>query len=138
MEENKEEIANEIAPKTVKVVATPRPRKPRVSKSTEVAETTIEIPTAEENQEIIISEEPVIVINEVSKKDKKKKQNKIKEKEKEKKAKAKEKAKAKAKKAKKAKKEKAKKAKIKAKAKEKKAKAKAKKSKKKKSNKGKK
>jgi len=142
MEENKEEIANGITPETTKVVPTPKPRKPRVTKSTEVVEPTIEIPVAEENQEEPFIEEFDSLIELEPKKDKKKnkKKKKMKEKEKEKakKAKAKEKAKAKAKKAKKAKKEKAKKAKVKAKAKEKKAKAKAKKAKKNKKNKSKK
>ena len=144
MEENKEEITNEITPETTKVAPTPRTRKPRVTKSTEVVEPAIEIPVAEENQEEPFIEEFDSLIELEPKKDKKKnkkkKKNKMKEKEKEKakKAKAKEKAKAKAKKAKKAKKEKAKKAKVKAKAKEKKAKAKAKKTKKNKKNKSKK
>ena len=107
MEENKEEIANEITPETTKVVTTPKPRKPRLNKSTEAVEPAIEIPAAEENQEEPFLEELDSLIElepKKDKKDKKKKKNKKKEKEKEKK-----KAKAKAKKAKKAKKEKAKK-----------------------------
>ena len=116
MEENKEEIANEITPEPTKVVSTPKTRKPKVSKSTEVVDPTIEIPVAEENQIEPFLEELDSLIELEPKKGKKKKKNKKKEKEK--------------KKAKKAKKEKAKKAKVKAKAKEKKAKAKAKKAKK--------
>ena len=145
MEEKKEGITSKISTEKADIVATPKTRKPRVSKSTKEVDTTIEIPVAEENHETAISEEVIIeysglLMDEEIKKDKKKKKNKMKEKEKEKakKAKAKEKAKAKAKKAKKAKKEKAKKAKVKAKAKEKKAKAKAKKAKKNKKNKSKK
>lgn len=138
MEEHKEEITSKITTAKVDEAATPKPRKPRVSKSTKKVESTNEIPVAEENQLEPFLEEESSLIELESKKDKKKKKNKKKEKEKKKAKKAKEKAKAKAKKAKKAKKEKAKKAKIKAKAKEKKAKAKAKKAKKNKKNKSKK
>ena len=142
MEEHKEEITSKITTAKVDEAATPKPRKPRVSKSTKKVESTNETPVAEENQLEPFLEEESSLIELESKKDKKKKKNKKKEKEKKKakkaKEKAKEKAKAKAKKAKKAKKEKAKKAKIKAKAKEKKAKAKAKKAKKNKKNKSKK
>ncbi len=138
MEEHKEEITSKITTAKVDEAATPKPRKPRVSKSTKKVESTNETPVAEENQLEPFLEEESSLIELESKKDKKKKKNKKKEKEKKKAKKAKEKAKAKAKKAKKAKKEKAKKAKIKAKAKEKKAKAKAKKAKKNKKNKSKK
>jgi hypothetical protein len=139
MEEKKPEVTSKITAEKTAVVATPKPRKPRVSKTTNEVDTTIVIPVAEENQQEPFIEEldsQIELEQKKEKKDKKKKKNKMKEKEKEKakKAKAKEKAKAKAKKAKKAKKEKAKKAK----AKEKKAKAKAKKAKKNKKNKSKK
>jgi hypothetical protein len=142
MEENKEDAVSKITANKTAVAATPKPRKPRVSKSTKEVGTTAEIHVAEENQLEPFLEEAGSLIELEPKKDKKKKKNKKKEKEKKKakkaKEKAKEKAKAKAKKAKKAKKEKAKKAKVKAKAKEKKAKAKAKKAKKNKKNKSKK
>jgi len=138
MEEHKEEITSKITTAKVDEAATPKPRKPRVSKSTKKVESTNEIPVAEENQLEPFLEEESSLIELESKKDKKKKKNKKKEKEKKKAKKAKEKAKSKAKKAKKAKKEKAKKAKVKAKAKEKKAKEKAKKAKKNKKNKSKK
>jgi hypothetical protein len=138
MEENKEDAVSKITANKTAVAATPKPRKPRVSKSTKEVGTTAEIHVAEENQLEPFLEEAGSLIELEPKKDKKKKKNKKKEKEKKKAKKAKEKAKAKAKKAKKAKKEKAKKAKVKAKAKEKKAKAKAKKAKKNKKNKSKK
>jgi len=141
MKEQEDVITGKTTPEKAAVVATPKPRKPRVSKAIEQVETTTEIPVAEENQQEPFLEEAGSLIELEPLKDKKnkkeKKKNKMKEKEKEKakKAKAKEKAKVKAKKAKKAKKEKAKKAKVKAKAKEKKAKAKSKKAKKNKKNK---
>ncbi|MBP6182229.1 hypothetical protein [Flavobacterium sp.] len=90
MEDKKEAIDSKITRETV---ATSKPRKPRVSKPTEVIEPTIEIPQSEENQIEPFLEEESTLIKLEPKKANKKKKNKMKEKEKDKakKAKAKEK-----------------------------------------------
>jgi hypothetical protein len=131
-----------ILEETTKATVIPKARTPRATRTTKKAETVVETPIAEENQEIeidnqegeVLIEETIYITQEQPKETKKKKSKKLKEKAKKSKAKQ----KAKAKKAKKAKKDKAKKAKLKAKAKEKKAKAKANKAKKNKKNKSKK
>ena len=51
MEENKPEVTSKITAEKTAEVATPKPRKPRVSKTTNEVDTTIDIPVAEENQQ---------------------------------------------------------------------------------------